>query len=201
MNDYDPVAAWYDLYVRFDRDLPYFSDAARTARRVLDLMAGTGRVSFALAETCRGSVTCVDSSRRMLAALLDKSVAVPRLRAVCADARVLPLAAGFDLCVISFNALSEVVSPRDRRRVLANVWHVLEPGGRFIGTLHNPAVRRRTLDGAERKLGTFPLDSGELLRVTARGSLHEDGAATSVQRRAVASTTMTSNPGLAAKSR
>lgn len=182
VNDYDPVAAWYDLYVRIESDLAYFARAARTADRTLDLMAGTGRVSLAMAANSNGPVICVDSSRRMLEELRKKGPAEARIGLVCADVRTLPLRRGFDLCVISFNALGEIVSATDRERVLANVWDVLEPGGAFICTLHNPAVRKQTLDDAERELGAFTLESGERLVVTARGSLDDDAVATSTQR-------------------
>lgn len=54
-------------------------------------------------------------------------------------------------------AVRELLSPDDQRATLTAVAAHLRPGGRFICTLHNPRVRRRTVDGHLRLLGTAPL--------------------------------------------
>lgn len=39
----------------------------------------------------------------------------------------------------------------------------MAPGGRFLCTLHNPAVRRAQVDGVLRVVGSFPAESGTLV--------------------------------------
>jgi len=61
--DYDSIAETYDLYTTADYDIPFFlSETARTNGTVLELTAGTGRLSLPLAEA-GVRLTCVDSSR------------------------------------------------------------------------------------------------------------------------------------------
>ena len=169
LNDYNRIAHLYDHYVQVDRDLSFFSDVARDARAVLELMAGTGRVSVALANATH-DLTCVDSSSAMLRGLARKEMRA-RPKVVCADVRYLPLRQRFDLVVIPFNSLAELVHEDDRRRVIREVWRVLTTGGRFVCTLHNPTVRAQSLDSEPRVLGTFALPGGERLRITATGSV------------------------------
>ena len=55
--DYDSVAEIYDLYVTVDYDIPFFlSEAANAKGPVLELTAGTGRLSLPLARVGRNSV-------------------------------------------------------------------------------------------------------------------------------------------------
>ena len=169
LNDYNRIAHLYDHYVQVDRDLSFFAEVARDARAVLELMAGTGRVSVPLAKATN-DLTCVDSSAGMLRGLARKEMR-SRPKVVCADVRYLPLPRRFDLVVIPFNSLAELVNEDDRRRVIGEVYRVLTPGGRFVCTLHNPTVRAQSLDSETRVLGTFPLPGGERLRVTATGSV------------------------------
>lgn len=44
-----------------------------------------------------------------------------------------------------------------------NVFRCLAPGGRFIGTLHNPRIRRATADGVLRAVGQFRTHYGILV--------------------------------------
>jgi SAM-dependent methyltransferase len=186
-NNYDRVAPLYDRYVRTTLDIPFFVREARGAR-VLELMAGTGRVTQALVAPAR-RVTCVDSSPAMLRVLAERfeagtaaTVPSPAPRVACCDVRALPFRGPFDLTLIPFNSLAEVLDPADRHRTLREVWRTLAPSGRFVCTLHNPAVRLLTLDGAERPLGTFDLPGGRRLEVTAEGSHDGSGLAQSSQR-------------------
>jgi hypothetical protein len=50
-----------------------------------------------------------------------------------------------------------------QRQALAAVHSALLPGGRFICTMHNPAVRRKTVDGALRLVGRFSAPEGSLV--------------------------------------
>jgi hypothetical protein len=65
--DYERVARFYDSYVQTDMDVPFFlREAKKAGGPVLELTAGTGRVSIPLL-LAGTDLTCVDSSPAMLA--------------------------------------------------------------------------------------------------------------------------------------
>jgi SAM-dependent methyltransferase len=170
LNNYDGVADLYDALVRVDQDLPFWVSEATGVTSILELMAGTGRVSVALA-ACGTPLTCVDISQPMLQKLASKFGASIRPQVVCADVRALPLWRHYDLVLIPFNAFAEIITSADQRQVLREVWQALMPGGRFVCVLHNPGVRIQSLDGEPRVLGTCDLGEGERLVVTAAGTV------------------------------
>lgn len=57
----------------------------------------------------------------------------------------------------------EIVSEERQRQALSGVFACPSPGGRFICTLHNPAVRRGQVDGVLRIVGRFPTQDGTLV--------------------------------------
>jgi SAM-dependent methyltransferase len=162
--DYDSIAAIYDLYVTADYDVPFFlSETAKTNGPILELMAGTGRLSIPIAAT-GVSLTCVDSSRAMLD-VLSRKLEARGLEADihCADVRRLNLPARFELAILPFQSFMEIIDEGDQRAALRAVFDRLDPGGRFICTLHNPAVRRSQVDGSLRLVGSFPHENGTLV--------------------------------------
>ncbi len=162
--DYEGVAELYDLYVTADYDLPFFVDEARRSRGpVVELTSGTGRVSIPLAEA-GADLTCVDMSRAMLS-VLERKLAARGLAAeiVCADVCRLTLERRFDLALWPFQAFMEIVAEADQAAALASVFALLNAGGRLICTMHNPAVRRASVDGVFRVAGRFPAEGGTLV--------------------------------------
>lgn len=173
--DYSRIADVYDAYCRFEADVPYFVRALSAVDgEVLELMAGTGRVSVPLARA-GVALTCVDSDAPMLAVLARK-IDAP---AVCADVCALPLRRRFRAVILPFQGLSELVAPRDRAALFAEAARVLD--GIFICTTHNPAVRARTLDGAWHSAGAFRSDDGQAVEVSVRGTC-DGGVVTGEQR-------------------
>lgn len=154
--DYQFFAPYYDTFASFTTDLPLYMDAVRRhGPKVLELMAGTGRVSLPLARE-RCALTCVDSSMDMLSVLRDKLVqAKLAARVVCGDACSLPFSSRFDLILLPFQGFSELIETADQRRVLSSIARCLAPEGRFLCTLHNPPVKQKELDGAWHTLGPF----------------------------------------------
>jgi SAM-dependent methyltransferase len=157
------VAELYDDYVTATADIPYFlEEAKKTSGPVLELMAGTGRISLPLAEA-GVDLTCVDLSGPMLARLRAKlaakglSVAAWEMDVAKLD---LPERA-YPLIILPFQSFAELLEPADQRSALERIAAHLADGGRFICTLHNPRVRRRTIDGQLRLLGTAPLSHRE----------------------------------------
>lgn len=131
----------------------------------MELTCGTGRVSIPLLQ---GGVdlTCVDYSDGMLAVLrekLDKN----RLscRVVKMDITELSLQDRFDLILIPFHSLSEIVDKSKHKQTLDRIRAHLTERGRFICTLQNPKVRTKSMDGSLKLLGKFPTDSGGSLIV------------------------------------
>jgi len=162
--DYDSVAEIYDVYVTADYDIPFFlQETANIAGQVLELTAGTGRLSLPLVQA-GVQLTCVDGSRGMLD-VLSKKLHDRGLSAAieCADVCQLELRSRFELALFPFQSFMEIVGEPRQRQALAAVFACLAPGGRFVCTLHNPSVRRREVDGASRTIGRFPTRDGSLV--------------------------------------
>jgi hypothetical protein len=64
---------------------------------------------------------------------------------------------------------------------LAGVYRHLRPGGTFICTLHNPTVRRRSVDGRRRLIGRYPLAAGTLLVWSASRQSADSGVVQGIQ--------------------
>ncbi|MGD8868476.1 MAG: class I SAM-dependent methyltransferase [Gemmatimonadales bacterium] len=161
---YDDVADLYDLHVTVDLDIPfYIAEAQRSSGKVLELMAGTGRVSVPLVEAGI-ELTCVDASKGMLERLRAKLDA-RRLSATIhrADIRELDLRERFALAIVPFHSFSEITSPADGERTLESLVRHLSADGRLIVPLHNPAVRLREVDGALRLTSADAIDGGNLV--------------------------------------
>ena len=162
--DYDRIAEIYDLYVNADYDVPFFlAETKAITSPILELMAGTGRLSLPLIEA-GAKLTCVDSSSGMLA-ILSRKLKQRGLHAElhCADVCRLDLPAHFKLALLPFQSFMEIIGEENQCAALAAVFKCLTPGGRFICTLHNPAIRRRQVDGLLRLVGQFPTDGGTLV--------------------------------------
>jgi SAM-dependent methyltransferase len=163
-NPYDDVASVYDHYTAADYDVAFFrSEVASADGPVLELMAGTGRLSIPLLEA-GARLTCVDRSEGMLAELRrkldDRGL---RAELVARDVRALALGAGYGLAILPFQSFMELVEVADQRAALRSIRACLRAGGRLLLTLHNPAVRRRTVDGVLRAVGSFPTPEGTLV--------------------------------------
>jgi predicted RNA methylase len=172
--DYSRLAALYDGYCVSAGDVKLFRAWARAASgEVLELMAGTGRISLPLLrEGVR--LTCVDGSLAMLAVLQRKlREAGLAARVLCADVCALPLRGGFSLILLPFQGLTELASAEAQLAALGAAAGVLSASGRFVCTSHNPAVRLRSVDGTWRDVGTFARADGGSLTVSLQGRYDE----------------------------
>jgi SAM-dependent methyltransferase len=155
--EWDRVAPLYDLYAQATFDIPFFvQEATKHPGEVLELMAGTGRISLPLVKAGI-HLTCVDNAPEMLAILRQK-LAREHLSAQIyeMDVRDLAFDKSFDLIVIPFHSFGELISSDDQKRVLARIHEQLSEKGRFICTLHNPSQRLRSVDGQLRFVGSYP---------------------------------------------
>ena len=151
---------------------------------VLELMAGTGRISVPLLE--KGvDLVCVDASLPMLE-VLKRKAEVRELgpKIVCCDVRRLPFRRRFQTGIWPFHGISELAEGADRRQALWELKGALVEGALLIFTLHNPTVRRRTIDSHWHIHGTFPrLDGKGSVTLSSRLEVDpEDGAVVGVQR-------------------
>lgn len=172
--DYSKFADLYDDIVRFEEDIPFFLEECRKVDGpVLELTSGTGRLSLPLAEA-GVSLTCVDCSEEMLEILRGK-LSRHRLRAtvVRQDVRDLDLKTRFPLALMPFHAFAELVTERDRRRAIGSIRRSVSPRGRFVCTLHNPAVRLRSISPALTTVGRFPAARGSEVVLRTRLSFDE----------------------------
>jgi len=179
---WDAVASLYDSYVTATFDVPFFlAEAKAVPGPVLELMAGTGRVSLPLVEA-GVPLTCVDASGAMLSRLREKLLARGlRATIVQADVRTLKLPHMFALAILPFHSFSELLQSSDQEMVLASVYRHLHAGGKFICTLHNPNVRRKSIDGQTRLIGKYSLDEGTLLLWSTLQYSADEGAVEGVQ--------------------
>ena len=128
---------YYDHAFRTHRhDIEHYVTLARRARGpVLELGAGTGRITLALLRA-GVEVTAVDRSADMLARARERAAQLPRgeqarLRLVQGDLRSLSLGQRFPLILAPFNLFMHMYTRADLERALACVRAHLRPHGKL----------------------------------------------------------------------
>jgi len=160
--NYSSIADLYDICVSATFDIPFFlKEATQNGGDVLELMSGTGRVSLPLIEA-GVRLTCVDLSPEMLAVLRNKLVRRGLSAPVYAmNVCQLDLDKQFDLVLIPFNSFAEITETASQQSALARIYQHLKPSGRFICTLHNPAIRAASVDNQLQLWGQYPMPDGK----------------------------------------
>jgi SAM-dependent methyltransferase len=126
---------WHDLECSaYNADLSLWRALADRARdgerpaRVLDVGAGTGRVSLDLARAGH-DVTALDLEPELLSALRERAVDLP-VRTVCTDARSFELdQRDFDLCLVPMQTLQLLRGSFERVAFMRCAHTHLRPGG------------------------------------------------------------------------
>ena len=141
---YDP--SLYDAVVpaSFQGDVEWYIRKAReSGGPVLELGAGTGRITLAIAKA-GVTIHALDASEPMLDALKAKLQREPEMRdrvhVVHADMRSFELPERFALIIAPFRAFLHNVTETDRLACLRNVLRHLEPGGRFAFNVFHPSL-------------------------------------------------------------
>ena len=131
--DYSRLAEIYDIYVRVTQDIPFFlRETKKTDGSVLELMAGTGRLSLPLL-AAGIDLTCVDRSPEMLVILRKKLAARGMIAPIYQmDVCQLALARQYDLILLPFNSFSEITSQADQLLALRRIYDHLADGGRLV---------------------------------------------------------------------
>jgi SAM-dependent methyltransferase len=130
----EAAVLWHDLECGgYAEDLPLWRELAAAAgpgATVLDVGAGTGRVTLHLAR--RGTpVVALDADARLLAALERRASGLP-VRTAAADARSFDLGERFALIIVPMQTVQLLEGPAGRAAFLRCARGHLRPGGRLV---------------------------------------------------------------------
>ncbi len=132
-------ALWHDLECGgYAEDLPLWRElAAEHGGPVLDVGAGTGRVTLDLARA-GAEVIALDIEPRLLEALERRARGLP-VETLAADARALPPGRPVALIVVPMQTLQLLDGPAGRAAFLRAAHARLRPGGLIAAALADPA--------------------------------------------------------------
>ena len=155
----DPVVVWHDLECGgYRADLALWRELADAAAegshsaRVLDLGAGSGRVTLELARAGH-RLTALDRDERLLAALRERAGGLA-VETIAADARDFELRrGGFDLCLVPMQTLQLLRGPAERRALFTHAREHLREGGLLACAIVSDVDEFDSLDGG---LGPSP---------------------------------------------
>ncbi len=163
LNNYDRIADLYDLYVTADYDIGFWKTECVDAGEVLEITAGTGRVTLPLLKA-GVRITAVDVAIHQLERLRDKAKAAGlSVETVQADMRELELGKRFPLVIIPFQSLQELTDSCDVTATLRGVRAHLAEDGRALITLHHPGQQNETTARALRLVNDTSLKNGNRL--------------------------------------
>jgi SAM-dependent methyltransferase len=145
---YHKILPFYEAQTEDRNDLEFWRTLVAEQRPtfVLELGAGTGRVTEAMKESAR--VLAMDLSLEMLerasARLCGRSIdECFTVEFVVADMRHFAFARRFDLIVASNDPFAHVTRLRERQTILRNIRNHLAPGGRLVlEGLYRPERKR-----------------------------------------------------------
>jgi len=147
---YERILPFYELEAISRSHLSFWTGVARRwrARRILEVGAGLGRITEALAR--HAPAVGIDVSLEMLARAASRRRPASRASFVAADMRRFAFRERFDLVVAPGDPFSHLTSIADRRRALRAVARHLARDGRFV--LEGLYRRRQATERAPRTI-------------------------------------------------
>ncbi len=142
-SPYDAIAKLYDPWsasVTEDIDF-YVEEALAAGEPVIELACGTGRIAVPIAEA-GVRVIGIDGSPAMLDIARERARAAgveELLDLRHGDLREPPVAEQVQLVLVPFRSLLHMTTDAERRRALAAVFSLLEPGGRLVFDVFAPS--------------------------------------------------------------
>lgn len=174
MAQYDAIAELYDGYPGdYDDDVRFFAEEAKAAGSpVLEIGAGTGRLSLSLAAV-GVDVVGLDSSLAMLRVLRHKQARhdhLPgRVWPVAGDVRKFAFQREFPLIVVPFRTFLHLLTQEDQARALCAMRHHLARDGSLIIAFFVPPREVIAMGRTpEQEAARFPAPEGRG-EVVARG--------------------------------
>lgn len=130
---YGPLLPHWDRTLAGRGDMAFWRGVveARTGARVLEIGAGSGRVTEVLAPAAR-RVVALDLVPAALRRARERLCGAENVDAVVADMRTFRLDARFDLVVAANDPFSHLRTDPGRRKALERVAEHLAPDGRFV---------------------------------------------------------------------
>lgn len=163
---YDDADLYDAHYLSYRDDLPFYTRlAADVGSPVLELGAGTGRVTEALARAGH-NVVAVERSAAMLRRAETRLAAAglhEQVRLVAGDMRDLSLRQRFPLVIAPFNTLMHAYTLDDQDRTVGVVADHLDDGGAFAFDLYVPSFGPEGVMRREPELGGRE-PTGDVLR-------------------------------------
>lgn len=163
-DEFAPIADVYDLWSSdMTADVPFYvSEAVENGGPVLEVGAGTGRVSVAIAQA-GVDVVGIDVSPSMLErgrARAEAAGLTERVELLEADMRDFDLGRSFPLAIMPYRVFAHALTTDDQLATLAAVRRHLAPNGRLVLNLTVPqAEQLLPLEGLHRD-GRYQLDDG-----------------------------------------
>jgi ubiquinone/menaquinone biosynthesis C-methylase UbiE len=151
MSGYEWFARVYDTWAAdMTEDVDFYVELAREAEGpIIELAAGSGRISIPIAQRTGKRVIGIDLSTAMLDIARERAAEVGvDIELYERDMRELDFEQASDLVICPYRALLHLPTWRDRRRVFERVARALRPGGRFAWNafVFNPHIAGK-LDG------------------------------------------------------
>jgi SAM-dependent methyltransferase len=163
VNNYDRIADLYDYSVTAEYDIAFWLKECEGVGEVLEITAGTGRVTLPLLKAGIG-ITAVDVAFHQLERLRTKvEKAGLQVETVLADMRQFDLGRRFPLVIIPFHSLEELTDSCDVTAALRGVRAHMTDDGRALITLHNPAKQVDTNGRVLRLINDSTLKNGNRL--------------------------------------
>jgi len=128
---------WYADVTDVDATVTRVVELAGDGRRVLELGVGTGRLAVPMADAGL-DVVGIDSSEAMLAKLTERDPA-RRVDAVLGDITTDLPAGPFDVVLVAYNTIFNLLGEHDQPRLFQQVAARLAPGGAFVVEAFVPA--------------------------------------------------------------